>query len=183
MTKLNDDNQGVTPEHLRNLGNIPSAGQTVGGELRKTMMSILGANQLERRNGYKPGSKKAIQLEIIMALVATHTAKAVEAARQHGMRVGRYQAADKLYGDVIHIYMFGDKKAAKSRRIAEWSATALLKDCEAFMNDNRRAYTEYLLTLKGKPRANSADVPPTQAIQVEPCGCQTKICKMHREGA
>jgi hypothetical protein len=76
-------------------------------------------------------------------------------ALKHGQQVGQYQAADKLYGDVCHIYMFGDNKdSAKAKSISEWSAVGLLKDCEAFMNDNSKAYKEYLRHLKQEGKTN-----------------------------
>jgi hypothetical protein len=40
--------------------------------LREEIMSVLGADQLEQRHGYKKGSKKAIQLSIILAAVQKH---------------------------------------------------------------------------------------------------------------
>ncbi len=40
------------------------------------VMGILGANQLEQRNGYAPLSKKAIQLDLLLDLIATITEEA-----------------------------------------------------------------------------------------------------------
>lgn len=75
--------------------------------------------------------------------------EAVAAECQKARKVGQYQAAHKLYGDVCNIYMFGDNQSsAKAKSIAEWSAVGLVKDCEAFMNDNQAEYKEYLTALK-----------------------------------
>lgn len=82
-------------------------------------------------------------------LFDAHLQAAVQTAFKQGQAVGQYQAADKMYGDVTQIYMFGDNESsAKAKSIAGWSATRLLQDCEAFMNENAAVYRDYLRLLK-----------------------------------
>lgn len=79
--------------------------------------------------------------------------------RLEAMKVGQYQAAEKLYGDVCNIYMFGgNPTSTKAKAMAEWSATHLLQHCEAFMNDNNAAYNAYL----ARPKEAEAPVTPKE---------------------
>lgn len=70
-----------------------------------------------------------------------------EAAFKHGQRVGQYQAADKLYSYVTSIYLFSGDENPKLKDHAAHNAGEMLKDCEKYMNHNRREYTAYLAQL------------------------------------
>lgn len=59
-------------------------------------------------------------------------------------KVGQYQAADKLYSDVTTLYMLKDRMPELAHRTLD----DLLKNVEAFMNDNSEAYSAYLARLK-----------------------------------
>ena len=65
-------------------------------------------------------------------------------ALKQGQRVGAYRVAERLYGDVTSIYLFKDDESLKLKENADGHARELLKDCEQYMNDNRKAYTAYL---------------------------------------
>lgn len=72
-------------------------------------------------------------------------------AFEQGRKVGQYQTAETLYGDVTNIYLFKDGgtiKDLKLKQNADDHARELLKDCERYMNENSRAYADYLRTLK-----------------------------------
>lgn len=89
------------------------------------------------------------QTSYMFALIRTERQKAFK----QGQRVGQYQAADKLYGDVTSIYLFADGgtiKDAKLKRNAADHAEELLKDCEKYMNHNRKTYEAYLKTVRAE---------------------------------
>jgi hypothetical protein len=64
-------------------------------------------------------------------------------AFERGQRVGQYQAADKLYGHTTTMWLFKDEP---SHPKAEWSERIndLVKDCEKYMNHNRKVYAKYV---------------------------------------
>lgn len=69
-------------------------------------------------------------------------------AFERGRAVGKYQAADSLYGHTTTMYVFkdgdlNDPKIEYPERIKE-----LLKDCEALMNNNAREYGNYIKKLQ-----------------------------------
>lgn len=79
-------------------------------------------------------------------------------AFERGKQVGQYQAADRIYGDVCDLYMFGDNQtSAKAKSISGWSAVNILQHTEAFMNDNSKAYSDYLATLTPKSSEEETD--------------------------
>lgn len=70
----------------------------------------------------------------------------VQAAFDEGRQVGQYQAANKMYGHVTEMWLFKDNNPPVLNSVR--SAESLLKDCEAFMNDNAAVYQKYLAQLK-----------------------------------
>lgn len=78
----------------------------------------------------------------IMSLIESHT----KAAFKKGLAVGQYQAADKMYGSVTQMWLFKDDVSPVLNDPDR--ATNLLKDCEKYVNHNRKVYTEYLADLK-----------------------------------
>lgn len=88
-------------------------------------------------------------------LIEQYTATKIAEAEKLGRAVGQYQAADRIYGDVYNLYMFGDNPtSAKAKSIAEWSAVSILQHTEAFMNDNQAAYKDYLTRLTEQEDSN-----------------------------
>jgi hypothetical protein len=85
------------------------------------------------------------ELDDLMALISQ---KIIEAFKQ-GQRVGQYQAADRLYGHTTSLWLFKDNP---SNPKAEWPEriSDLVKDCEKYMNHNRKTYAEYVATLTTK---------------------------------
>jgi hypothetical protein len=84
-------------------------------------------------------------VDSVMALISQ---KIIEAFRQ-GQRVGQYQAADKLYGHTTTLWLFKDEPTHPK---AEWAEriSDLVKDCERYMNHNRKAYAKYVAALTTK---------------------------------
>lgn len=110
-----------------------------------------GYNNASNNNEYKlTGYQERTITDLLEqgeALVQQEIAKAFE----QGRKVGQYQTAETLYGDVTNIYLFKDGgtiKDLKLKQNADDHARELLKDCERYMNENSRAYADYIRTLK-----------------------------------
>ena len=69
----------------------------------------------------------------------------VREAFKQGQRVGQYQTADKLYGHVTTMWTFRDDNIPELNMPD--LATDLLRDCEKFLNHNRKVYVEYVKSL------------------------------------
>lgn len=109
-------------------------------ELRKTIQALT-------RHRVTPNVWGTLSDDVVEALVALIN-KESSLAFEHGRAVGKYQAADSLYGHTTTMYVFkdgdlNDPKIEYPERIKE-----LLKDCEALMNNNAREYSKYIKRLK-----------------------------------
>jgi hypothetical protein len=128
-------------------------------ELRNGLKDLKYFSELTQREEYFSGAFDPNLLDALTAFIKSRDQQIALAAHEQGRKVGQYQAADKLYGDVTQIYMFGgNESAAKAKSIAGWSANGLLKDCEAFMNDNNDAYQSHLATLKEQQNKTNGDL-------------------------
>lgn len=83
----------------------------------------------------------------LMQLIKQREEQAARVSFERGRAVGKYQAADSLYGHTTTMWVFkdgdlNDKKFQYPERINE-----LLKDCESLMNTNAREYTKYIRQL------------------------------------
>lgn len=82
--------------------------------------------------------------------LADYMENALKEEFERGKKVSEYQVAERLYGDVVNIYLFKDGgtiKAPELRENADEHARELLKDCEKYMNSNAKVYSEYVRAL------------------------------------
>lgn len=82
--------------------------------------------------------------DLLVNAFRLHSEQKALLAFEHGRAVGKYQAADSLYGHTTTMWVFkdgdlNDPKIEYPERINE-----LLKDCEALMNNNAREYRKYI---------------------------------------
>lgn len=138
-THVPENAHSDTPKQSR----ISSDTQPVASdsELRKRIAAI-------QNRQYDRELTIAEAIEQLMALIKADREAYGKEQFKHGQRVGQYQAADKLYGYVTTLWVFKDENDEKTKSINTERADGLLKDCEKYMNHNRKDYTRYLATLK-----------------------------------
>lgn len=115
------------------------------GELDQTISGIVyklhGRTYLDGDTPNMDYPKQAIQE--LKAAATAHIQAIGDKAFKEGQRVGQYQAADKLYSHTTTMWMFKDDLENPKIQMPE-RADNLLKDCEKYLNHNRKTYQEYL---------------------------------------
>lgn len=67
-------------------------------------------------------------------------------AFKRGQRVGQYQAADRMYGSITQMWLFKDDASPVLN--SPERADIILKDCEKYLNHNRKVYYAYVKELE-----------------------------------
>ena len=95
----------------------------------------------------------------LLDAIAKQEAEAARREREafnRGQRVGQYQAADRLYSYATTLWVFKYDKDEQTKLINSERVDGLLKDCERYLNHNRKTYYQYVKELKPQGDQGSA---------------------------